>query len=53
MQELSTSSLSKFGYILRVNGKTWKSNQHPNLTLLEAGVTGAELIEFSGDFEAC
>lgn len=37
MYELTTSTLSNCGYIFAFGGKRWKSNEHPNLTLAQAG----------------
>ena len=51
MQKLTTSTLSNHGYLFRFGGKEWRSNQHPNLKLAEAGVCEGDLVEFLGDFE--
>jgi len=37
MRGLTTGPLSNYGYVFRCGGTEWRSNQHPNLTLAEAG----------------
>ena len=39
------------GYVLTYAGETWLSNQHPTLTLKEAGVQDGDMVTFAGDFE--
>jgi len=52
MRRLTTGPLSNYGYVVRCDGREWRSNRHPNLTLADAGVTeSAAAIEFLGDFE--
>ena len=52
MTKLTTSTLSNSGYLFRFGGKKWRSNQHPNLTLAEAGVCKeGDMVEFLGDFD--
>lgn len=36
---LTTSPQSNFGYVFRSGAGVWRSNQHPRLTLADAGVT--------------
>ena len=51
MLALTTSAQSKGGYIFRHNGKSWRSGEHPKLTLAEAKVCSGDAVEFLGDFE--
>ena len=51
MRKLTTGPLSNYGFVFHHGGKEWRSNQHPKLTLAEAGVVGGEAVEFGGDFE--
>ena len=39
------------GYLFSYGGQTWNSNQHPALTLAEAGVKDGDMVSFAGDFE--
>jgi len=52
MATLSVSPQSN-GYVFSHAGHSWRSNEHPNLTLVEAGVrqSGDEVI-FTSDFQA-
>ncbi len=52
MVTLSVSPQSN-GYVFSHAGHSWRSNEHPNLTLVEAGVrqSGDEVI-FTSDFQA-
>jgi hypothetical protein len=40
---ITTSPASNFGYIFRSAAGVWKSNQHPKLTLADAGVKNTGL----------
>ena len=42
---LTTTPESKCGYIFGFQGREWRSNQYPNLTLADAGVTKTGRIE--------
>lgn len=52
MRKLTTSAQSKGGYIFRHHGRSWRSQEHPKLTLAEAKVCSGDAVEFLGDFEA-
>eukprot|EP00438_Fugacium_kawagutii_P021784 Skav236012 [mRNA] locus=scaffold3189:10820:16557:- [translate_table: standard] len=52
MLSLTTSPQSNFGYVFRSGAGVWRSNQHPRLTLADAGVTKTgDMVQFMGDFE--
>lgn len=52
MLNITTSPASNFGYIFRSAAGVWKSNQHPKLTLADAGVKNTgDMVQFMGDFE--